>query len=142
MLFKYYLKQTLDKIKAFDSSSRHTNTRKVFFYTSAAAISSSFYLRKPLCMVRLRNGKFGAIHTNDQIWIVSGFGFVGVECHICLFKFSFDRLQHTSTDVDIDTISNYCIAIPNQNVDNNHYIIMDDEWKELDANMTFVYGYR
>ena len=35
-------------------------------------------------------------------------------------------------------IRNVCIAIPHDGI----YVILDMEWKELDQNLQFVYGYK
>ena len=49
-------------------------------------------------------------------------------------------LSDTQKDVSISEsmIANVCLAIPFESL----YVILDMEWKELDSDLNFTYGYK
>ena len=62
-----------------------------------------------------------------------------------LSLFSFELNPYDSHDpIDVELITNICIAIPYSSKNNsmNTYAILDMEWKELDHDFQFKYGYK
>ena len=57
---------------------------------------------------------------------------------MCCFKLDLSSNNITSVEVSENMIRNVCIAIPHDGI----YVILDMEWKELDQNLQFLYGYK
>ena len=88
--------------------------------------------------MRLTNSDFGVLHTSNRFWKLSGFEFKNEIAHVCLFDLKL--LSDTQKDVSISEsmIANVCLAIPFESL----YVILDMEWKELDSDLNFTYGYK
>ena len=99
---------------------------------------SAYLLKKPLFIVRLTNSDFGVLHTSNRFWKLSGFEFKNEIVHVC--HFDLKLLSDTQKDVSISEsmIANVCLAIPFESL----YVILDMEWKELDSDLNFNYGYK
>ena len=142
----YFINKTMTKLEKNrqdyigDSNSKKMKKYSVLHvYTSPQEASSAYLLGKPLCIVRMKDTReFGVLHTLNRFWKLKNVKFESQTAYVCLFKLELYSNDITSMEVTEDRIENVCIAIPYD----GSYVILDMEWKELDSNMEFVYGYK
>ena len=58
--------------------------------------------------------------------------------YVCLFELKLLSTTQIDTDISENMIKNVCIAIPFEGL----YAILDMEWRELDSDLHFKYGYK
>ena len=120
------------------SSKRLSEKSVLHIYASATEASSTFLLGKPLMMVRLTNNEFGVLHTGSKFWKLTELKFKHVMSYVCLFELKLLSTTQIDTDISENMIKNVCIAIPFEGL----YAILDMEWRELDSDLHFKYGYK
>ena len=120
------------------SSKRLSEKSVLHIYESATEASSTFLLGKPLMMVRLTSNEFGVLHTGSKFWKLTELKFKHVMSYVCLFELKLLSTTQIDTDISESMIKNVCIAIPFEGL----YVILDMEWRELDSDLMFKYGYK
>ena len=141
----YFRKKTMSKLernvtdsKNKVSSKRLSEKSVLHIYASATEASSTFLLGKPLMMVRLTSNEFGVLHTGSKFWKLTELKFKHVMSYVCLFELKLLSTTQIDTDISENMIKNVCIAIPFEGL----YAILDMEWRELDSDLHFKYGYK
>ena len=141
----YFVNKTMSKLEKNrqnyiqESKSIYFKENVIHTYASPQDASSCYLLGKPLCMVLIKNSDdFGVLHTGNRFWKLQELKFEKEISHVCCFKLELSSTNLTSVEVSEDMIKNVCMAIPHNGI----YVILDMEWKELDKNLQFVYGYK
>ena len=141
---KYFVEKTMAKLKMNNHLEENINDNilkeqsKLHVYSCAEEAASTYFLSKPLCIVRLYNYDFGVLHSQNRFWKLHDLTFEKESGYVCLFKLKISSRVQTEVTVNENMITNVCIAIPH----GDSYAILDMEWKELDSNKKFVYAYK
>ena len=121
------------------SKSIYFKENVIHIYASPQDASSSYLLGKPLCIVQMKGtNDFGVIHTFNRFWKLHDLKFESGIAHVCCFKLELSSINLTSVEVTENMIQNVYIAIPQDDI----YVILDMEWKQLDQFFQFVHGYK
>ena len=122
-----------------EKKSTYLKENAIHVYASPQDASSTYLLGKPMCIVRMKGtNDFGVLHTPNRFWKLHKLTFESEISHVCLFQLELSSTDLTSLEIKENMIQNVCLAIPHD----GNYVILDMEWKELDRNMEFVYGYK
>ena len=141
--------KTIDKLtsgtnrKKLKHESTFTHLLRTHTYPNPQTISSHFCLRNPLKMIRTVSNQFGLIHSTNLFWSIAKMKFIREESFLSVFSFELNPFD-SHDPIDVESIANICIAIPQSstNITTNAYSILDMEWKELDHDLQFRYGYK
>ena len=138
----YYRSKTMSKLSrnctGIKIDERLSEKSLLHVYKSAEEASSAFLLGKPLMIVRLTNTKFGVLHSESKFWKLTDLKFKHVLSYVCLFEFKLSCTTHIDVEINESMIKNVCIAIPFEGL----FVILDMEWRELDSDLQFKYGYK
>ena len=137
----YFVGKTMNKLQLNEEKNARLESKErsiLHLYSCPEDALSAYLLKKPLFIVRLTNSDFGVLHTSNRFWKLSGFEFKNEIVHAC--HFDLKLLSDTQKDVSMSEsmIANVCLAIPFESL----YVILDMEWKELDSDLNFNYGYK
>ena len=137
----YFVGKTMNKLQLNEEKNARLESKErsmLHLYSCPEDALSAYLLKKPLFIVRLTNSDFGVLHTSNRFWKLSGFEFKNEIVHVC--HFDLKLLSDTQKDVSMSEsmIANVCLAIPFESL----YVILDREWKELDSDLNFNYGYK
>ena len=143
---RYLRKKTMSKlnstVRSKDIDSEDFNKKSIIHvYRSAERFLSEYHLGKPIMIVRVKDEGFGVIHSGNKFWKFDKIEYVGIFTYICRFVIKLNVQDETNISKHIteDMIQNICIAIPN--LEKTQYAIIDMEWRELNNDMKFTYGY-
>ena len=141
----YYMSKTMNKLERNTTDSKIKVSDKLLseksvlhVYTSAEEASSTFLLGKPLMIVCLTNSEFGVLHSGSKFWKLTDLKFKHVLSYVCLFEFKLSSKTNIDIEINESMIQNVCIAIPFEGL----FVILDMEWRELDSDLQFKYGYK
>lgn len=137
----YFVGKTMNKLQLNEEKNARLESKErsiLHLYSCPEDALSAYLLKKPLFIVRLTNSDFGVLHTSNRFRKLSGFEFKNEIVHVC--HFDLKLLSDTQKDVSMSEsmIANVCLAIPFESL----YVILDMEWKELDSDLNFNYGYK
>ena len=141
----YYMSKTMNKLERSTTDSKIKVSDKrlskksvLHVYTSAEEASSTFLLGKPLMIVCLTNSEFSVLHSGSKFWKLTDLKFKHVLSYVCLFEFKLSSKTNIDIEINESMIQNVCIAIPFEGL----FVILDMEWRELDSDLQFKYGYK
>ena len=143
---RYLTNKTITKLKSTIQkdcieTKEISNNSVIRIYRSPETFLTEYHLGKAIMMVRVKDKSFGIIHSGNKFWKFEEIKFVGIFTHICRFtiKLNVGDEINIAKHISDDMIQNICIAMPN--MEKKSYGIVDMEWRELNEDLKFMYGF-
>ena len=89
-------------------------------------------------IVRLTSRYFGVLHSECKFWKLTDLKFKRNVYYVSLFEFKLSSSTNIDIEINESMIKNVCISIPFKDL----FVILDIEWRELDSDLKFKYGYK
>ena len=89
-------------------------------------------------IVRLTIRDFGLLHSECKFWKLTDLKFKRNVSYASLFGFKLSSSTKIDIEINESIITNFCISFPFEDL----FVTLDMEWRELDSELKFKYGYK